>query len=39
MPFLWTLSGHPAWVAFLSMAGALLWGGLNLARRTSSTTR
>jgi MFS family permease len=31
MPFLWTLSGHPAWVAFLSMAGALLWGGLNLA--------
>ena len=31
MPFLWTLSGHPAWTAFLSAAGALLWGGLNLA--------
>jgi MFS family permease len=31
MPFLWTLSAHPAWIAFLSAAGALLWGGLNLA--------
>jgi|RhiMethySRZTD1v2_1073278.scaffolds.fasta_scaffold03933_16 MFS family permease len=31
LPFLWTLSGHPAWIAFLSMAGAFLWGGLNLA--------
>ena len=31
MPFLWTLSGHPLWVTFLSAAGALLWGGLNLS--------
>jgi MFS family permease len=31
MPILWTLSGHPAWTAFLSALGALLWGGLNLA--------
>ena len=31
LPFLWTLSGHPAWTGFLSITGAFLWGGLNLA--------
>lgn len=31
IPLLWTLSGHPAWTGLLSVMGAFLWGGLNLA--------
>jgi MFS family permease len=31
LPLLWTVSGDPGWIAFLNVAGALLWGGLNLA--------
>jgi MFS family permease len=31
LPALWTLSGHPAWMATLNLTGAFLWGGLNLS--------
>lgn len=31
LPLLWLLGGHPLWIAALNMAGAFLWGGLNLA--------
>jgi hypothetical protein len=31
LPALWTLSGHPAWMATLNLTGAFLWSGLNLS--------
>jgi MFS family permease len=31
LPLLWPLSEHPLWMGALNMAGAFLWGGLNLS--------
>ena len=31
LPVLWAFSGHPLWIGLLNMAGAFMWGGLNLS--------
>jgi MFS family permease len=31
LPALWTVSGHPLWMASVNLVGAFLWGGLNLS--------